>query len=41
MLEPALVGECVAAMKAAVELPVTVKCRIGVDDQDSEEAVDS
>ncbi|KAB0264806.1 tRNA dihydrouridine(20/20a) synthase DusA [Microvirga brassicacearum] len=41
MLEPALVGECVAAMKAAVSLPVTVKCRIGVDDQDSEEAVDT
>ncbi|QFU18131.1 tRNA dihydrouridine(20/20a) synthase DusA [Microvirga thermotolerans] len=40
MLEPALVGECVAAMKAAVVLPVTVKCRIGVDDQDPEEALD-
>ncbi|WP_210485670.1 tRNA dihydrouridine(20/20a) synthase DusA [Microvirga antarctica] len=40
MLEPALVGDCVAAMKAAVSVPVTVKCRIGVDDQDSEEAVD-
>src|SRR3712207_9217503 len=37
MQEPVLVGECVAAMKAAVSLPVTVKCRIGVDDQDTEE----
>ena len=32
MREPALVGDCVAAMKAAVSIPVTVKCRIGVDD---------
>lgn len=40
MLEPALVAECVAAMRAAVSLPVTVKCRIGVDDQDPEEALD-
>ena len=41
MLEPGLVGDCVAAMKASVSLPVTVKCRIGVDDQNSEEAVDA
>lgn len=41
MREPALVGECVAAMKAAVALPVTVKCRIGVDDQDPVEALDA
>lgn len=41
MREPALVGECVAAMKAAVSLPVTVKCRIGVDDQDPIEALDA
>jgi tRNA-dihydrouridine synthase A len=34
MREPALVGDCIAAMKAAVSAPVTVKCRIGVDDQD-------
>jgi tRNA-dihydrouridine synthase A len=34
MREPNLVGECVAAMKAAVKIPVTVKCRIGVDDQE-------
>jgi len=40
MREPELVGECVAAMKSAVPLPVTVKCRIGVDDQDPEEALD-
>lgn len=36
MAEPALVAECVAAMKQAVDVPVTVKCRIGIDDQDSE-----
>jgi tRNA-dihydrouridine synthase A len=40
MAEPALVGECVAAMKAAVALPVTVKCRIGIDEQDSEIALE-
>ena len=33
MREPALVGDCVAAMTAAVAVPVTVKCRLGVDDQ--------
>jgi tRNA-dihydrouridine synthase A len=41
MAEPALVGEGVAAMKAAVAIPVTVKCRIGIDDQDPEEALDA
>ena len=41
MREPALVGDCVAAMKAAVGVPVTVKCRIGVDDQDPEAALDA
>jgi len=41
MREPDLVARCVAAMKAAVDLPVTVKCRIGVDDQDSEIALDN
>jgi tRNA-dihydrouridine synthase A len=41
MAEPRLVGECVAAMKAAVAVPVTVKCRIGIDDQDPEEALDA
>src|SRR5215203_2680992 len=39
MREPALVGDAVAAMKAAVAVPVTVKCRIGVDEQDTEEAL--
>ncbi|HET8763724.1 MAG TPA: tRNA dihydrouridine(20/20a) synthase DusA [Rhodanobacter sp.] len=34
MREPALVADCVKAMQDAVEVPVTVKCRIGVDDQD-------
>ena len=32
MREPALVADCVAAMRAAVAMPVTVKCRLGVDD---------
>jgi tRNA-dihydrouridine synthase A len=41
MAEPALVGECVAAMKAVVAVPVTVKCRIGIDDQDPETALDA
>ena len=41
MAEPALVGDCVAAMKAAVGVPVTVKCRIGIDDQDPEAALDA
>jgi tRNA-dihydrouridine synthase A len=36
MAEPALVGECLAAMKAVVSIPVTIKCRIGIDDQDPE-----
>jgi tRNA-dihydrouridine synthase A len=36
MAEPALVAECVAGMRARVGIPVTVKCRIGIDDQDSE-----
>ncbi len=34
MREPDLVAECVAAMAAAVDVPVTVKCRIGVDEQE-------
>jgi tRNA-dihydrouridine synthase A len=41
MAEPVLVGDCVAAMKAAVDIPVTVKCRIGIDNQDPEEALES
>jgi tRNA-dihydrouridine synthase A len=40
MAEPVLVGECVAAMKAAVGIPVTVKCRIGIDEQDTETALE-
>src|SRR5262249_17789812 len=39
MRHPALVADCVAAMKAVVAVPVTVKCRIGVDDQDPREAL--
>ena len=35
MAEPALVAECVSAMKSAVGVAVTVKCRIGIDDRDS------
>jgi tRNA-dihydrouridine synthase A len=34
MAEPALVGDCVAALQDAVSLPVTVKCRIGIDEAD-------
>jgi tRNA-dihydrouridine synthase A len=41
MAEPALVGDCVAAMKAAVAGPVTVKCRIGIDEQDPEPALEA
>ena len=40
MAEPGLVAEGVAAMKRAVHVPVTVKCRIGIDDQDPEVALD-
>ena len=36
MAEPGLVAKCLAAMQAAVKIPVTVKCRIGIDDQDGE-----
>src|SRR5271168_3864399 len=41
MAEPRLVADCVAAMKAAVAIPVTVKCRIGIDDQDTELALET
>ena len=37
MAEPALVADCVAAMRGACDLPVTVKTRIGIDDRDSYE----
>src|SRR3984885_6111005 len=40
MAEPALVAECVVAMKRAVRIPVTVKCRIGIADQDPETALE-
>jgi tRNA-dihydrouridine synthase A len=40
MRTPKLVGVCVEAMKRAVEIPVTVKCRLGVDEQDAEIALD-
>src|SRR3982074_1402718 len=40
MAEPALVAACVDAMKRAVSIPVTVKCRIGIDDQDPETGPD-
>jgi tRNA-dihydrouridine synthase A len=39
MAEPELVAEGMAAMAAAVRVPVTVKCRIGVDDQDPEQSL--
>ena len=35
MAEPALVGECIAAMLGAVSVPVTAKTRIGIDESDS------
>ena len=41
MRMPELVADCVAAMKSVVDIPVTVKCRIGVDDQDEEQALDA
>jgi tRNA-dihydrouridine synthase A len=40
MREPELVGRCVSAMVEAVRVPVTVKCRIGVDEQDTGQALD-
>ena len=39
MLRPMLVADCVRAMKDAVSVPVTVKCRIGVDDQEPRAAL--
>ncbi len=39
MEQPALVAECVAEMRAAVDVDVTVKCRIGVDDQNPQEVL--
>jgi tRNA-dihydrouridine synthase A len=40
MAEPTLVAECVRAMRDATDMPVTVKCRIGIDDQDTEGTLD-
>jgi tRNA-dihydrouridine synthase A len=39
MREPRLVADCVGAMAGAVDVPVTVKCRIGVDEQEPREAL--
>ena len=39
MREPVLVADCVAEMRAVVAVPVTVKCRLGVDDQDPHESL--
>ncbi len=41
MAEPQLVADCVAAMKGKVAIPVTVKCRIGIDDQEPEIALNA
>ncbi len=40
MAEPDLVADCVRAMRDATSVPVTVKCRIGIDDQDIEQGLD-
>ena len=40
MAEPALVAESVRAMRGATDKPVTVKCRLGIDDQDTEQSLD-
>jgi len=39
MAEPELVAKCVAEMKGAVDIPITVKCRIGIDDQTPDEVL--
>ncbi len=39
MVEPALVADGIAAMKSAVKIPVTVKCRLGIDEQDPDQAL--
>lgn len=39
MAEPTLVAECVAIMRASVKIPVTVKCRVGIDEQDPEQTL--
>jgi tRNA-dihydrouridine synthase A len=40
MAEPELVADLIAAMGASAKVPVTVKCRIGIDDQDVEKSLD-
>jgi tRNA-dihydrouridine synthase A len=40
MAEPRLVADCIEAMQSAVKIPVTVKCRIGIDEQDEETALE-
>lgn len=40
MREPELVASCISKMKSETDIPVTVKCRIGVDEQDEETALD-
>lgn len=40
MAEPGLVADCLTAMRDATDTPVTVKCRIGIDDQDTEADLD-
>ncbi|OUR92567.1 tRNA dihydrouridine(20/20a) synthase DusA [Gammaproteobacteria bacterium 42_54_T18] len=37
MAQPDLVAECIDHMKSACDLPITIKCRIGIDDQDEYE----
>ncbi|MFC3121256.1 tRNA dihydrouridine(20/20a) synthase DusA [Agaribacter flavus] len=39
MAEPKVVAECVSAMKDSVDIPITVKCRIGIDDMDDDEGL--
>ncbi|MBI1327197.1 MAG: tRNA dihydrouridine(20/20a) synthase DusA [Alphaproteobacteria bacterium] len=41
MAEPDLVAECVAAMREVVSVPVTVKCRIGIDDSEDYEFLEA
>jgi tRNA-dihydrouridine synthase A len=41
MAEPALVADCVKAMREAVDMPVTVKTRIGIDNMDSDQHLDA
>ncbi len=40
MAEPELVRDCISEMRQAVDIPVTLKCRIGIDDQDIEKDLD-